>query len=270
MVTWDNYEEYLVMQADGELDAAGQKELEAFLQAHPELRAEQALYARVKLVRDMNEGYGNKDALLREEPKGRVIRFGNWRQYSAAAGMLLLIALGLMKWNEEEARTIGKVEDTAEYVNTPKVAVVDTAVKEENVAVQEEEATPLMPVQQPKVQQVQVAVEKQTSVRPTTALPERIETVETPQLAVTEPLRPKAELTDIPELPKANEPAPAPEPYRDALAWLPVSEERKQGLNEIKQAVDRRVEQVKEISNSVKNTDLAVKLGKTELFTIRF
>ena len=141
-------------------------------------------------------------------------------------------------------------------------------MNEEKVAVQEEEATPLMPVQQPKVQQVQVAVEKETSVRPTIALPERIATVETPQLAVAEPLRPKAELTDMPELPQANE--PAPEPYRDALAWLPVSDERKQGLNEIKQAVDRRVEQVKEISNSVKNTDLAVKLGKTELFTIRF
>ena len=268
MVTWDNYEEYLVMQADGELDAAGEKELEAFLLAHPELREEQAIYAKVKLVPDVTEMYGNREDLLRDEPKRRLIRFGNWRQYSAAAGILALVAFGLMKWGGEEQKTIGKAEDTTEYVNTPKVAVVDTAVNEEKVAVQEEEATPLMPVQQPKVQQVQVAVEKETSVRPTIALPERIATVETPQLAVAEPLRPKAELTDMPDLPQANE--PAPEPYRDALAWLPVSDERKQGLNEIKQAVDRRVEQVKEICNSVKNTDLAVKLGKTELFTIRF
>jgi hypothetical protein len=115
---------------------------------------------------------------------------------------------------------------------------------------------------------VQVATVKEKIALPKVNLPERIESTDAGQLAVAQIERPAAELTDITELLQINE--PAPEPYRDALAWLPVSEEGKHGLTEIKHAVDRRFEKVKEITNNVKNTDLAVKLGKKELFTIRF
>jgi hypothetical protein len=271
MVTLENYEEYLVLQADGELDAAGERALEAFLQLHPELREEQAIYEKVHLAPDMTQVFGNKESLLREEPRGKIIAVGNWWRYSAAAGIAALIALGIMKWSSDDTRPNVAITETVRTTPTPQVATIDsTPAMQQPVAVKEEapeQKTQVVPQRMQKVQVAEVKNKEERNIHGVeTAEPIQVASLE--KLPTTTGMKPVGTSVAIPDLPQIKE--PAPEPYQNALAWIPVSEERKQGLNEIKEALGERFEKVKEVRDNIKNTDLAVKLGNKELFTIRF
>jgi hypothetical protein len=271
MVTLENYEEYLVLQADGELDADGVRALEAFLQLHPELREEQAIYENLRLAPDMMQVFGNKESLLRKEPAGKVIAIGNWWRYGAAAGIAALVTLGIMKWSSDDTQPNVAVTDTVQTTPAPQIAAIDsTPAMQQPVAVQEDAPEEKPQVTPQKAQNVQVAEVKnkeQRNIRRVEAA-EPIQVASLEKLPTTTGMKPAGTSVAIPELPQIEE--PAPEPYQNALAWIPVSEERKQGLNEIKEALGERFEKVKEVRDNIKNTDLAVKLGKKELFTIRF
>ena len=49
MISLENYEEYMILHADGELQPAEEQELMAFLDAHPELKAEMTAYDLTRL-----------------------------------------------------------------------------------------------------------------------------------------------------------------------------------------------------------------------------
>src|ERR1044072_9579347 len=88
MVTIENYEEYFMLAADGELDTEGRKALGVFLAAHPELAAEAEAWKFLRLTPDVHIVYADKETLLRKEPKQIVV---NW-QVSLAAGAAPLLA----------------------------------------------------------------------------------------------------------------------------------------------------------------------------------
>lgn len=276
MVTMENYEEYMVLLADGELDAAGRQELEAFLQLHPELREELALYETVRLVPDTSEVYGNKESLLKKEP--RAIAMNQWFRYGAAAGLAALIALGIMKWQGGEEGNEVVRANTAAHVSTPIAKKQDTAMQapqQQEVIVKQEteelkEGRPakkrIAPVA-PQKRQV-VIVKEGKKMRMQEHLPERIEIAGVQQLPTEKKIKPQYNTVAVPELPAVNN--TAPETPRDALAWLPIDEDRKEGLNNIGELLTARLDKVKEVRNSLRNTDVAVKLGNKELFTIRF
>lgn len=273
MVTLENYEEYIVLLVDGELDTAGQAELEAFMQLHPELREELSLYENVRLTPDTTQVFENKESLLRKEPGGRTINFTGWFRYGAAAGLALLIALGVMKWTGDDTDNNIAVKDTVEHTNTPIAKSVDTAVsapeQEEEVIVQEEKKkkeNKVMPVV--PTQKIEVANVKEDRKRVQVDVPEKLE-VAVNKLPANRNTSVQYEAIPIPILPKTQEPAPI-QPEREALAWLPISEDRKEGLNMLGEAITAQVDRVKEVRDNIKNTDLAVKLGKKEIFTIRF
>jgi hypothetical protein len=276
MVTLENYEEYMVLMADRELDAAGQQELEAFLQLHPELREELALFEAVHLVPDTAEVYGNKESLLKKEP--RVISMNQWFRYGAAAGLAALIALGIMKWQGSDEGNEIVSADTVEHVTTPTAKTPDTAVpalKQEVIVRQETEepkeqqsrreqkTTPVAP------QKVHVAtVREEKKMKMQEQLPERMEIAAVQQLPTEQNIQPQHNTVAVPELPAADN--TAPETQRDALAWLPIDEDRKEGLSNIGEVLTARLDKVKEVRDNIRNTDVAVKIGKKELFTIRF
>jgi hypothetical protein len=271
MVTMDNYEEYMVLMADGELDAKGQQALEAFLQLHPELREEMSLYETVHLVPDTTIVYGNKESLLKKEPK--VIAMNQWFRYGAAAGLVALIALGLMKWQGSDTGNEVVKVDTVEHVSTPIAKTIDTAIptpQQQEIIVKQEE-TPkkkerIAPVPPQKVDVAHVPKEKKMRVQE--QLPERMNIAAIGQLPAERNIKPQHNTVAVPALPAVNE--PAPETKRDALAWLPIDEDRKEGLNNIGEVITARLDKVKEVRDNIKNTDLAVKLGNRELFPIRF
>lgn len=267
MVTWENYEEYMVLMADGELDAAGQKELEVFMQQHPELREELALYDRLHLSPDVSVVFEGKEKLLRTEPKARTISFGGWRRYSAAAAILLLLGFAFMRWGAEdtagEPPVVSKLP-AASAVPTTRPADTIARPKQEpqlsarqKLVPQTAKAVP-MPKPQPSPFEDKVEV----------VLPERIELVKV-EMPVNTPISATNVTRSLPQLPEVNKPAPE-QAEPELLAWLPINDEKKEGLNTLSAALSQRFDKVREIRNNLKNTDLAVKLGNKELFTVRF
>lgn len=90
-----NYEEYFVLYADGELNAAERKEVENFIEKHPLKQAELLLLQRAILQADHSIVFAGKTALYKTEKTAvRVIAF-QWRRMVAAAS---IIAIGSWLW----------------------------------------------------------------------------------------------------------------------------------------------------------------------------
>ena len=100
MISWENYEEYMMMHADGELQPAEVQELMVFIDTNPSLKSELAMYELTRLSPDESLVYNDKKSLLKSEPAKRTIAFPQWRKYSIAAGIALIIAFSLFKYKE--------------------------------------------------------------------------------------------------------------------------------------------------------------------------
>jgi len=98
MINSGNYEEYMTLLADGELNPTEMEELKAFVKGNKELEQELAYYMSARIVPDKNEIYAGKEDLLKKPAPARLIGLHkNWA-YGIAAGILLLIFLGIFKW----------------------------------------------------------------------------------------------------------------------------------------------------------------------------
>lgn len=97
MINWENYEEYMMMHADGELSAAEEQELMSFLYEHPELQSELTAYSMSKLIPDTTITYAKKDTLLQPATAKKVIAFPAWRKYSVAAGVAAIFFISFYK-----------------------------------------------------------------------------------------------------------------------------------------------------------------------------
>ncbi len=97
MITWKNYEEYLMMHADGELRPEEEQELIAFVSKHPELKKEMAAYELTRLTPDTAQVFEDKHSLLKPLQEKRIIAFPQWRRYSIAAGVAALVFISLFK-----------------------------------------------------------------------------------------------------------------------------------------------------------------------------
>ena len=97
MITWENYEEYIMMYADGELQPAEETALMQFIKEHPELKSELAAYEATRFVPDETQVYMQKQSLLRTQP-ARTIAFPHWQRYGIAAGVAALIFISVFKW----------------------------------------------------------------------------------------------------------------------------------------------------------------------------
>ncbi|WP_423737067.1 hypothetical protein [Chitinophaga caseinilytica] len=82
-----NYETVLLEYIDGELSAAEVNALEAFMDEHPALRAELAVWQKARLQPDPAVSFGDKSTLYRHAEKQRVVRMDR-RYWWAAAAML--------------------------------------------------------------------------------------------------------------------------------------------------------------------------------------
>ena len=121
MMSWDNYEEYMLLHADGELQPAEEQELMAFVQTHPELKKELELYSAARLAPDATMAYAHKDALLRPEPAKRIIALPTWSRYAIAAGVAALLLIPFFKYGD------GNKTSTAELAHTSAVSTITHA-----------------------------------------------------------------------------------------------------------------------------------------------
>src|SRR5690606_23688359 len=67
-----------------------------------------------------------------------------------------------------------------------------------------------------------------------------------------------------------TEPAMVEESKSGFLALLPVNDEKRAGLNNLKGNIDTRIEQAKTFKDNLKETSLALKLGAKEFVVINF
>ncbi len=105
MISLENYEEYMILHADGELQPAEEQELMAFLDIYPEMKNEMIAYGLTHLSPDENIIYAEKESLLKKEPK-RTIIFPQWRKYAIAAGIAALICISFFTYRAINSDTV--------------------------------------------------------------------------------------------------------------------------------------------------------------------
>lgn len=88
----ENYEERFVDYMEGQLDAAGMRDVEAFVAHHPELEEEFKLFLSTKLEPDTSVVFTKKDHLMRP---ATAIRPLYSKLVAAAACLALLIGIGI-------------------------------------------------------------------------------------------------------------------------------------------------------------------------------
>jgi anti-sigma factor RsiW len=270
-ITLDNYEEYLILQVDGELSAGEERELEVFLAAHPELEAEAAAYAAVKLVPDENIVFEGKEALLKPEPATttKPISLSPW---AWAAAAVLMVWMGVRLVQEPSG---SEVSGTVAQVQPP--VKVQQPVKPEEV-----DRKPAQPQPQP----VAVASAKPVKNRANSIaapvkedkVPVQVEQREPAYLAQLEPSTTTSVI--IPPgglqmpVPRVVEVAQIEQPVASAEAPrtinIPIAPERLEMLASLASAARNKVEQAKKLRQSIRNTEATVAFAGRELFTLRF
>jgi len=288
MVTWENYEEYMLLYADNELNEAELKALMAFVEEHPELKKELNAYAATKLVPDEELVFGNKDILLKKGGSD-TIALNRWYYYAAAAAVLFfaVFIVNREQVKNENTAPLAKTESKATHPITGDTAGKDlhslpvNPVTTETTIADNKPATTTTkkhtaPVnkaiktytpQPQKVQDVYVAHdEPKKPERPAIAPAEN-----KPALAVnTQPDR-KQEVIPTVIKPTPEEPGAVQEEERKKglLAWLPIRKEKKEGVTALADAVNDKLEKVKKFKDNLKDADVTVKIGNTELFVVR-
>jgi hypothetical protein len=279
MVNMDNYEEYLLLYADGELGEAETKELLAFIDRHPELKAEMDMYAATKLVPDEAIVYNGKEQLLKKAPTTRTINFQNgWIYGAAAACVLILLTIGLINRYTEISDSAPIAQTTTEEKN------IDTAVYEKlhstpknPVAVE----TMPKPVKPAYIAKTHAPVKMRTEAKTTEPVVVKNSTVATHSIPVVaeQPGTVTATVENntnetiaivkgdeaIITLPIEHE---IKNNRKGLLASLPTKENI-QGINELSKNVEEKIEKIKDISKNIRDTDVRFRLGKKELFIVR-
>lgn len=278
MVTLQNYEEYMMLYVDDELDAATVKELMDFVEKHPPLRRELDAYQKTKLPAATELVYGDKNKLMKLP--AITINFNRWFLYGAAASVVLLIGFVAIKWMNKPNEAVENIKyEIAKSKEIPNSVEEIPNIKEENKTEEKVPNSKLQtPNSQPQFTKMKTSNSKQknqpinrSTNQPITA-PQNLIINEIQEPAVVqqtdEPKQHIEENTNDPLQPAGT--AEIKKHKRGFLARLPFSAEKKQGLLHLQQTVEDKVASVKNIKEELKNTSLELKLGNKELFVINF
>lgn len=255
MVNSENYEEYLVLHADGELDEAETAALMAFIAGHPELKAELDAYESTRLVPDESLVFGPKASLLKEVPARKTISLKGWWAYGAAAGLLLVAGIGILRQTGQRTATgISAMAAATADLHRPEPVPLP-AVTPANAVAQ----APATPIRKEEVKTTTVP----STVAPVTGDIQLAQLTPRPAQSIPQPAM--AEAPSAPELIFASAAAPA-----DREGDLLALAEKKEALSLLGDAAAEQIDKVKKIRNSIKGTELAVTIGSRELFTLHF
>lgn len=252
MITRDNYEEYLMLEADGELDASSQRELQDFLNTHPELEAERAQWQSLKLQPDPELQFPDKEKLLKPAftVRKRIIPF----TLAAAAAVLLAVILIPQIFNNNP--------ENNQIAHTSQPAKSNQPVANEPVT--------KSPTQTTKVNSLAVEIPKQKTVKPgPVPAPKPTEERSSEQVA------PLYAAVSTQELKTSQQTIATPilVPYDIAAAYEPTQKNghiglapaNQEALRLFKDAFDQRVGQVKNIAKNLQESALEIRISKGAL-----
>ncbi|WP_276133202.1 hypothetical protein [Polluticoccus soli] len=270
-----NYEEYMLLEADGELTEAEQKALQAFMDQHPELKNEMELFSALKLEPDTSIVYEGKEDLMKTlpGPGKRTISLGSWWTYGAIAACLSLAILLFRKPSNDDP------------VNTIAHTTEPTKIDTKTTTGEELHSTPNSPVaienKQLQRSKIIARIKKKNTVTIQNDIVEPAQVIEKGNIAVApqkqepttqvDPIPEKKieEYVQVPEIENSNLSAPKIEnkQKQSLIAFAPV-QEKFEGFSDIRQAVNEKVEKVKNITSRIKDTDIQFRFGNKEL-TVR-
>jgi hypothetical protein len=305
MINRGNYEEYMMLLADGELSATETEELKTFAKGDKELEQELAYYMAARLVPDTTDIYTGKKELLKKTAPARVIGLQKSRAYGIAAGILLLIFLGIFKWLHKSTglQELTKT-DTIHQAPIQKPQTTQQKPQLSAPLAKQEVLSPTIP-----------APQKRVIVRTKTRKPiNNIARLEKPKQDTRNSIAANtfekinfdsimnslAEGSDYggdrekkirqipgeqgkrPGLVKIDSSArikygwdPAgseiaissiePKPKRNFFSRLPIVGKKNVGINIVTDAVENNIGKAKQIKHSLKNTDVVIKIGNKEL-----
>eukprot|EP00744_Colponema_vietnamica_P024253 GILI01035357.1.p1 GENE.GILI01035357.1~~GILI01035357.1.p1 ORF type:complete len:288 (+),score=20.02 GILI01035357.1:130-993(+) len=286
MVNLENYEEYMMMYADGELNEVETKALMDFVAANPELAKELEAYSATKLVPDTTMVYANKDQLMKAPPAGgRTIGMRTWWMYAAAAAVLLF-TVTIMRQGGDTADSpvvVSNTPATTQPVSTQPTQTPVTDHKTEKDSNREElHSNPVSPVthenniakkEKTESRKQRKTVEEQPKEEIKIAKEERPAPQQPAYKPENEPVQQViAQQTEKPnKVEEVNQPTEEvnnqPEKQRRRLIdLLPISKSKKEGASMIASAVTKRVENV---TDNLKDTDIKFKIGNKEIFVVK-
>lgn len=282
MVNLENYEEYMMMYADGELNEAETKALMDFVAANPELAKEMEAYSATKLVPDTTMVYANKDQLMKAPPAGgRTIGMRTWWMYAAAAAVLLFAVTIFRQGGDATDSPVvaNNTPVTTQPTQTP--VIEDKTEKDSNT--EELHSNPVGPVNhennianaKSKKQKVKTVVEEQPKEEIRIAKEDK--TIPAPQQPAYKPENEPVQQVIAQQTEKPNKAEEANEPTeelnnqpqkqrRRLIDLLPISKNKREGASMIASAVTKRVENV---TDNLKDTDIKFKIGNKEIFVVK-
>jgi hypothetical protein len=278
MVTIENWEEYAILRADGELDAAGLEALENFLAAHPEPAEEAQLYDSIRLAPDEAVVFTGKENLLKPEP--RIIALDRRWMWAAAAGLALLIGATVLLRNDGGS-------------NGSSVATIASKMKLNTLP------TPVAALQQPApvveapdepiataTRQARAAIARQSSPKASSTPAPSVtpqQHQEAPEIAPIDPVTPLSSADSrllavgVSEPGAVTDASPAPatiagpkEEGSNLLARLAPGSDRLQLVNDLRATASERLATLRATRKKLRNTDVTVSVGRRDLFTIHF
>jgi hypothetical protein len=263
MVTIDNYEEYMMLDADGELDSAGRQALQNFLAANPALKEELAIWQSVKLQPEEMLVYPDQEALKKVEPKAVVL---NIRPYvfAAAAAILAAVILIPFLWKHDNGGQRMAQSGTPVKVIAPVVDINSDSNHDEpapaSSANSKPRRTPTHNSTMPRIAR-STAASKESGIRTEV----KTESVAVLNAAATRTL-PAATPASAPDLQRqdvafamAEE---APKHHASGLPRITFAPENQAAFNQLKSAFESRVAQASAAVRSVKETALEIKVGQ--------
>lgn len=290
MVNLENYEEYMMMYADGELNEAETKALMDFVAANPELAKELEAYTATKLVPDTTMVYANKDQLMKAPPAGgRTIGMRTWWMYAAAAAVLLF-AVTIFRQGGDTTDSPVVANNTPATTQSTQTPVIENKTKTDSNR-EELHSNPVSPVNhENNIASGESKVESRKSIernrKPKTIIEEQPKeeiriakeekTLPAPQQPSYKPENEPVQQLIAQETEKPNKAEEANEPTeelnqpqkqrRRLIDLLPISKNKKEGASMIASAVTKRVENV---TDNLKDTDIKFKIGNKEIFVVK-
>ncbi len=289
MVTAENYEEFMILSADGELSAEEERELMAFLELNPALKAEMDTYASLKLVPDEELVYTDKQSLLKPETNKQIFIPRLYRSYGIAAGILLLIGTSYIIFEKSQRNPIETnnvatlpVKDTnhqnTKIVNadSQKSQPITPAPKPNNIQVVVKSVAPasthknnpkelIRPLHQSPVHTVPTQANENLVARVEQAVLTSLPMMDAQQIASTHILK-----TDtLNFITTESEPIvatlSADEKRRSFIDKLPLTEVKKEGLAKVSGAIVNTYDQIQSLKKEVESTNVTLAVRNRKL-----
>lgn len=260
MVTFENYEEYMMLYADGELPEAAIRELLTFVALHPELQAELNAYMSTQLQPEMDMVFADKESLLRPAPAKKTIALG-WMKYGVAAGLILLVGIGVYNWNNTHETSDVTITVAKPKVNATTQPIAAKATINQMDTVNSRPAT-LVP-------QKGVNHKKQDTRKPAEELGRTHRTQERSNIALLQPVSNEGFAVNI--QPYTSDIYAVADPiYIDIKEpkkkhHIPVADESKESMYVLGEAISERVQDVKNLTANIKTNGVGFNIGGKEI-----